>query len=53
VIVNGNFSEVQTGECLCGVYWVGLGMKKGVLLLFAFSRALFYAVWVVKQTRSD
>jgi hypothetical protein len=30
VSVNGNFIEVQTGECLCGVYWVGFGMKKGV-----------------------
>jgi hypothetical protein len=45
---------MQTGECLYGVYWVGFGVKnEGVLSLFAFSRALFYAVWEVKQTRSD
>jgi hypothetical protein len=33
---------VQTGECLCGVYWIGFGLKKeGVLTLFPFGRALF------------
>jgi hypothetical protein len=27
--------------------------KEDALSLFAFSRALFYAIWEVKQTRRD
>jgi hypothetical protein len=54
VCVNGNCIEVQTGECLCGVYWVGFGLKKeDALSLFAFSRALFYAIWKVKQNKRE
>jgi hypothetical protein len=45
VCVNGNCIEVQTGECLCDVYWVGFAMKnEGVLSLFALSSPLFYAI---------
>ena len=44
---------VCIGLSLCGVYWIEFGLKRRCLSLFPFSRALFYAIWEVKQTRRD